>query len=322
MNLHYDEALRHSKRRARRQRQEKARLSILLACVTLVLTLATLAVFIFCMIADLANNDAPGGNTPAPNNIAPTVSITQDASGISKGVLLLVNYINDGNKHYFDPASAKDLKIIDGTQGSPRIYTVADTSWTLNAETLAAFNTMMQKYYEISEGDGTIKVSSAYRNAAMQEGKSTPVGYSDHHTGYCLALRTVSGGHLADDHWIYENGHKYGFIVRYPNSKQHLTGVSDYEYCIRYVGVAHATYMAENNLCLEEYIDRLQSSTNANAPLSVKGADGCDYQIFYTPKATGGTLTTITFPKGYEYTVSGDNEGGFIVTVNLSRPTA
>ncbi len=294
------------------------------ACVSLVLILLALAVLIFCMIADRANGSKPpqGGQQPSGNDPAnKTISITQDAAGVSKGGLLLVNYINEESKHYYNPASALDLKTIDGTQGSPRIYTVADTSWLLNETTLKAFNAMMQMYYN-TYGDTTIKVSSAYRTAALQEGKSVPVGYSDHHTGYCLALRTVDGGYLPADHWIYENGHKYGFVIRYPDNKSQFTGISDYEYCIRYVGVAHATYMVENNLCMEEYIALLQSKHGETSPLRFKAADGCDYQIFYVPKTTAGSLTTITFPGGYEYNISGDNVGGFIVTVNLSRPVA
>jgi D-alanyl-D-alanine carboxypeptidase len=50
-----------------------------------------------------------------------------------------------------------------------------------------------------------------------------------------------------------ENGHKYGFIHRYPASKVELTGISTESWHFRYVGVEVATYIYENNLCFEEY---------------------------------------------------------------------
>ena len=58
-----------------------------------------------------------------------------------------------------------------------------------------------------------------------------------------------------------------------------------------------------------------------NLKMPVVGADGNSYEVFYVAKSSGD-LTTIEIPKGYAYTVSGDNVGGFIVTVNLSQPTA
>lgn len=55
-----------------------------------------------------------------------------------------------------------------------------------------------------------------------------------------------------------DNAYKYGFVIRYPDGKESVTGVSDYNYAFRYVGYAHAYYMHENGLCLEEYISLLQ----------------------------------------------------------------
>ena len=59
--------------------------------------------------------------------------------------------------------------------------------------------------------------------------------------------------------WLANNAHKYGFVMRYPDAKSDITGVSGYESAYRYVGVAHATYMYNNNLCLEEYVSYLKS---------------------------------------------------------------
>ena len=44
------------------------------------------------------------------------------------------------------------------------------------------------------------------------------------------------------------------------------------------------------------------------------------YEIYYVPMT--GDSTTVSVPKNYKYTISGDNVGGFIVTVDLNSPAA
>lgn len=311
--------IKYSNREARKQKRELARLSVLGACVTFVLILLALAVFLFCSLADELNGNTPsktpGTNEQNPPSSTETVKLTQDNGKISEGVLVLVN-----EDHYYNPASAPDLVTIEGTQGTPKTYEVLDATWKYNRTALQAFNSMMSAYYQMS-GSASIKVTSAYRTAQDQEGKSTPVGYSDHHTGYCLALRNVLGSYLEGTHYVYTDGHRYGFIQRYPAGKENVTGVSEYTYCIRYVGVPHATYIFQNGICLEEYVELLQKNYVGGNHLKIQGADGNSYEVFYVAKSSGD-LTTIEIPKGYAYTVSGDNVGGFIVTVNLSQPTA
>ena len=305
-----------SHREDRRIRKQKARMTLLSLCIVIILLLLTLAIFLFCAIADELNQEtSEPTNPPVISDSKETTEIRYQNTMVSVGDLLLVN-----EDHYYDPASAPDLTLIDGTQGSPKIYTVTYPTWKLNSKTLSSFNAMMQAYYGLSNDD-TIKISSAYRTAQDQEGKSTPVGHSDHHTGYCLALRTTSGEYLKDDHWIYENGHYYGFIRRYPDEKFDKTHVNGYEYCIRYVGIPHATYISKNDLCLEEYVELLQTSYAGGNHLLITDDNGNQYEVYYVAKSTGDT-TTITVPCNYAYTVSGDNVNGFIVTVNLNQPTA
>ena len=59
--------------------------------------------------------------------------------------------------------------------------------------------------------------------------------------------------------WLTANCHKFGFVLRYPEDKTDITGVPFRPWQFRYVGRHHATNMFENKLCLEEYIDILDS---------------------------------------------------------------
>lgn len=54
--------------------------------------------------------------------------------------------------------------------------------------------------------------------------------------------------------WLVENAHNYGFVLRYPEDKTSITGMTYQPWLWRYVGVDVATNMKEKNLCLEEYL--------------------------------------------------------------------
>ena len=56
--------------------------------------------------------------------------------------------------------------------------------------------------------------------------------------------------------WFVNNAYKYGFIIRYPKDKTEVTGVSFRPWVLRYVGRYAATKMRNENLCLEEFIEK------------------------------------------------------------------
>ncbi len=309
--------LKQSRRKERRARRQKARITLLGICVVIILLLLTLAIFLFCAIADALKDPKDESDTPpAISTPSKTTEILYSNTKLNQGVLLLVNL-----DHYYDPALAPDLVKIEGTQPAPDAYEVRNTSWKLNNTALSAFNDMIAAYRQDPKGNNDIQIASAYRTADDQKVYSTPVGHSDHHSGYCLAISDRSKTPLTD-HWIYENGHKFGFIRRYPDEKSGTTNVSTgYEYCIRYVGIPHATYIYQNSLCLEEYVELLRTRYANGEHLQITDHNGTQYEVYYVAKSNAET-TSITVPANYAYTISGDNANGFIVTVNLSTPLA
>ena len=56
--------------------------------------------------------------------------------------------------------------------------------------------------------------------------------------------------------WLDENAYKYGFVKRYPEDKTDITGISNEPWHYRYVGTTVAKIMKEENLCLEEYLEK------------------------------------------------------------------
>lgn len=116
-----------------------------------------------------------------------------------------------------------------------------------------------------------IYVSSGFRSFASQksiynryvsrDGRvladtySARPGHSEHQTGLAIDLNTItqSFGKTKEGRWIAEHCHEYGFILRYPEGKSHITGYCFEPWHLRYVGVETATKIAQSGLCLEEY---------------------------------------------------------------------
>ncbi len=83
-------------------------------------------------------------------------------------------------------------------------------------------------------------------------------GYSEHQTGLCVDIHNgkeiYTNFHKTEEYkWMQKNAHKYGFILRFPEDKVNLTGYQYESWHYRYVGQKIATYIHDNNLCLEEY---------------------------------------------------------------------
>ncbi|MDB2151041.1 M15 family metallopeptidase [Clostridium butyricum] len=82
-------------------------------------------------------------------------------------------------------------------------------------------------------------------------------GFSEHQTGLCIDVTNrdkyfVKGTEEAD--WIANNCYKYGFIIRYPEGKENITGISYEPWHIRYVGKEIAKQIHNKGITLEEYL--------------------------------------------------------------------
>ena len=320
----------------RSHREERARRRILcaktLVAMMVVLLLLTLTAFILlvCNVAvDFQNRRAPEVEDQPEIPPLTYVPVTVPTSSYLEGEVVTVN----GNYVYTFPQNDADKMIplsdlrqlVDGKNP----YEIRTTKTQLLQRSAAEnLNALLTAYYK--KTDVALVVYDTYRTTDEQQklGSSVAAGYSEHHTGLVVSLSLSKNG-LTLDMSEYADFlamcHSYGFIQRYPDGKSAHTGVSNYGECLRYVGVAHATYMAENNLCLEEYADLLrknhvstEGSDGKHLGVDTNGDNVADYAVYYVPKNNSSDLTTVYVPKGMAYTVSGDNVGGFIVTVTLN----
>ncbi len=104
--------------------------------------------------------------------------------------------------------------------------------------------------------------NTIYNNYVAKDGKaeadrySARPGHSEHQTGLAFDLNelTEAFGNSKQGKWLADNCHKYGFIIRYPQNKEHITGYMYEPWHVRYLGVDKATAVYESGLCLEEYL--------------------------------------------------------------------
>lgn len=80
-------------------------------------------------------------------------------------------------------------------------------------------------------------------------------GHSEHHTG--LAVDVIRNNYSVADtpeyEWYKDKAHEYGFIIRYPEGKEHITGYKYEPWHLRYVGPEIAAVVYESGLTYEEY---------------------------------------------------------------------
>ena len=101
--------------------------------------------------------------------------------------------------------------------------------------------------------------SSKARRAALKS--VAEPGCSEHHLGLAFDINVKGAKTFSSTKqykWLKENCWDYGFIMRYTKEKEKITGFTAEAWHIRYVGVNHAKYMQEHDLCLEEYIEGIE----------------------------------------------------------------
>ena len=169
---------------------------------------------------------------------------------------------------------------------NPEIVTIRDSWWKTSTECHEALLEMLQGCRDAGLNP---EIVSAYRthgdqnwlynnkiNRLMNEGYSreeatrlagTVVavpGTSEHELGLAFDLVDKSYQNLDEaqeatpvQQWLMVNSWRYGFILRYPNSKSESTGIIYEPWHYRYVGIDIATEIYDSGLCLEEYLEML-----------------------------------------------------------------
>ena len=148
-------------------------------------------------------------------------------------------------------------------------------------------------------------------------------GFSEFQTGWCVDFSIYDSGDYDGSgvyEWIDEHCAEYGIVLRYPSGKEDATQFQYQPWHYRYVGKPHALFMKQNNLVLEEYLQYVKDAHPYDGEhLKITDADGKVYEVYYYPADDGYDSTMVPIPSGKDYTISGTNTGGFIVTVDTGE---
>jgi D-alanyl-D-alanine carboxypeptidase len=150
-------------------------------------------------------------------------------------------------------------------------------------------NAKLTELFTAAEQDGrSLMVASAYRSIEDQQklyddfvekrGETAARQYvalpgtSEHHSGLAVDIDDASNACRQDSDkcelsyqsiaWIAEHAPEYGFIVRFPETKQPVTGTAYEPWHLRYVGVVLARQLTDSGLAFDEFIDQVAPGRN------------------------------------------------------------
>jgi len=182
----------------------------------------------------------------------------------------------DGKKHYFtplgievilvnainplpDPFEQTIVNVVDYHDVDSRCYDalvsmLADfeeqvgEKYTFNSAYRTTFEQTAILEYRTLEHMRDFDMTFLEARAKALETVAIP-GTSEHQLGFSVDLvgKTIN-------EWLAEHCWDYGFILRYPENKQHVTGITNEPWHFRYVGTRVSLDMKDSGLCLEEYL--------------------------------------------------------------------
>ncbi|NCB51119.1 MAG: D-alanyl-D-alanine carboxypeptidase family protein [Clostridia bacterium] len=191
----------------------------------------------------------PTEPTPEPTPGIPDIDISSWEFALANGQHSIGDYAPELTEieggQYFDTRAAQALE---------------DFIAAARAEGLSAYLSSAYRDFETQK--------YLYENKVAEYGETiaktivAPPGTSEHQLGLAADITDqyyqYKNESLADTDlfkWMVAHCAEYGFILRYPADKTDITGVMYEPWHFRYIGVEAATYIMENGICFEEFLD-------------------------------------------------------------------
>ena len=164
-----------------------------------------------------------------------------------------------------EPYYVGDILIVNKKHPLPASYAPNENETAGNAIRLL-IKDMQDNGYDISDSYSGYRSyeyqQQLYQNYVATYGQesadtfSARAGYSEHQSGLAFDLLHYDGSLVTKEkeaNWLVSNAHRYGFIVRYQEGKEAITGYQGEPWHLRYIGdEAEAIY--KSKLTLEEYL--------------------------------------------------------------------
>ena len=226
------------------------------------------------MLPTSAANEYLGEIWESSNESVATVNKYGNITGVGEGeCTVTVTSENNPNVKAEVKVTVKadaSLTYIDGILIANKTYSLPSS---YNPGVNPEANSALEKMINAAAEDGiTLYIKSAFRSYATQQTLynnyvardgvaaadrySARPGHSEHQTGLAFDLNSLeqSFGETPEGKWLATHCHEYGFIIRYPEDKESITGYMYEPWHVRYLGVEVAKKVYESGLCLEEYL--------------------------------------------------------------------
>lgn len=218
--------------------------------------------------APLPNSGASSNNAGENNDIFGIPEIISTRTYDDGNTLLLVNKYYTVSRDYYP----SDMVSVDGTLSTNQGLYLKRAAYEAYLQMLRDAQNQGLDFLICSAYRSYELQKSLYNNSLSQNGekftntRSAYPGRSEHHTGLAIDITSESMGYGLSQNfinypeglWLNNNCSKYGFIIRYPKGKTHITGY-DYEpWHLRYVGTEAASEITAKGITLEEYLGEVQ----------------------------------------------------------------
>ena len=222
------------------------------------------------------------------------------------------------------------------SENKTQIINARSTQIYLTKETAERFNALARDFKgqtglaTLMIADGYVPESGDTKNNEYWDGSYTKTANCEEHfLGTSIDLLSYPGDGTYPEFtgedkykWVLENMSHYGFILRYPEGKESVTGHEAYKNHIRYVGYPDSQIMYDNGYTLEEYIEEIKKYDYKNQFI-LTDTHGGKYCVYYVP-ADKSKTTNVPIPidgdKELKYRISGDAKEGFIVSCMVEEP--
>lgn len=185
------------------------------------------------------------------------------ATDTSKNELMIVNKYN-----FLDADYVPVLQTLNSPYGSGQLESSAYNAFINMCDDARIDNINL---WSVSAYRSYSTQNSIYNSYVKRNGQekadtfSARAGHSEHQTGLAVDINTASSSANFQDteeyQWLINNSYKYGFILRYPDKKNHITGYKYEPWHYRYVGIDAATKIYIEDITFEEYIIKFLSSS-------------------------------------------------------------
>jgi hypothetical protein len=210
---------------------------------------------------DVANLSdlTPKPPTPAPTPVYPAPT----SDGL---VTAVINKKYPNNPLMYAPGDLVDI----GNGQKLRKEAAAAMALMQEAATAAGAGLVMGSgYRSYSTQDALYSSYVAKDGKEAADRYSARPGHSEHQTGLVMDFAPIADNFAGTKQfaWLTANAHKYGFVLRYPDGKESVTGYMYEPWHWRYIGVTDATAMnAGTKKTLEEYYNVTGGDYAAETP--------------------------------------------------------